>query len=147
MALVPWRPFPELASFRQEMDRLFNRFIGLFPGGEEALGMWAPSIDVSETKEAVRIRAELPGLEAKDLDVSVSHDVLTIKGEKRQEREEKDEHFHRVERTYGAFTRSVQLPAAVGSEKAKATFKNGVLTITMPKTEESKRRAIQIEAK
>lgn len=147
MALVPWRQFPELASFRQEMDRFFNRFLGLFPGGEEALGMWAPSIDVSETKEAVRIRAELPGLEAKDLDVSVSNDVLTIKGEKRQEREEKDEHFHRVERTYGAFVRSVQLPAAVASEKAKATFKNGVLTITMPKTEESKRRAIQIEAK
>ena len=97
------------------------------------------------TKDSVTIKAELPGVEAKDLDISVSGDVLTIKGEKRQEREEKDEHRHLVERSYGAFSRMVRLPAPVASDKAKASFKSGVLTITLPKTEEAKRKAIPIK--
>lgn len=99
---------------------------------------------MSETKDSVTIKAELPGLEAKDVEVSLSGDMLTIKGEKKQEQEEKDEHRHLVERTYGAFSRMVRLPAPVAADKIKASFKNGVLTVTLPKTEEAKQKAIPI---
>jgi HSP20 family protein len=90
------------------------------------------------------IKAELPGLEAKDLDVSVSGDVLTIKGEKEHEKEEKDEQRHVIERSYGAFVRMVRLPAPVAQDQIKASFKNGVLTISLPKTEEAKQKAIPV---
>jgi HSP20 family protein len=90
------------------------------------------------------LTAELPGLEAKDVEVSVTGDMLTIKGEKKTEKEEKDERRHLVERTYGAFSRMVRLPAPVAADKIQATFKNGVLTVTLPKTEEAKPKAIPV---
>jgi len=126
------------------MDRLLERFFGEPLGPERRAGMWTPRTDVAETKDSVTIKAELPGLEAKDVEVSLSGDMLTIKGEKKQEKEEKDEHHHLVERTYGAFSRMVQLPAPVAADKIKANFKNGVLTVTLPKTEEAKQKAIPI---
>jgi len=103
-----------------------------------------PAHDVTETKDSLTITAELPGLEAKDVDVAISGDMLTIKGEKKQEKEEKDEHHHVVERTYGTFSRMVRLPAPVAADKIKATFKNGVLTVNLPKTEEAKQKAISV---
>jgi HSP20 family protein len=127
------------------MDRLFERFFGELPTLAFPRAGWTPRLDVAETKDTVTVKAEVPGLEAKDLDISISGEVLTIKGEKRQEKEEKDEHRHLVERSYGAFARSVQLPAPVAGDKAKATFKNGILTITLQKTEESKRKSIPIK--
>jgi HSP20 family protein len=145
MALMALRPFGGLSTFRREMDELFERFFGELPSLDIAGPGWAPRLDVAENKDSVTVKAELPGVEAKDLDISVSGDVLTIKGEKRQEREEKDEHRHLVERSYGAFSRMVRLPAPVASDKVKATFKNGVLTIVLPKTEEAKRKAIPIK--
>ncbi len=145
MALMTWKPFGELGTFRREIDRLFERFLGELPSLDIAGAGWAPRLDVAETKDSVTIKAELPGVEAKDLDISASGDVLTIKGEKRQEREEKEEHRYLVERSYGAFSRMVRLPAPVASDKAKASFKSGVLTITLPKTEEAKRKAIPIK--
>jgi HSP20 family protein len=144
MALVPWRPFEDLGTLRREMDRLLERFFGETLGLERPVGMWTPRADVTETKDSVTIKAELPGLEAKDVEVSLSGDMLTIKGEKKQEKEEKDEHHHLVERTYGAFSRMVRLPAPVAADKIKASFKNGVLTVTLPKTEEAKQKAIPI---
>ncbi len=145
MALMKWTPFGELTSFRREMDRLFERFFGE-PPGLELLGMaWAPRLDVTETKDSLVVKAELPGLEVKDLDISVSGNTLTIKGEKQHEKEEKDEHHYLIERSYGAFSRMVELPAPVAADKIKAAFKNGVLTITLPKTEEAKRKAIPIK--
>jgi len=144
MALVPWRPFEDLSTLRREMDRLFERFFGEPIGLERPTGMWTPQTDVTETKDSVSIKAELPGLEAKDVEVSVSGDMLIIKGEKKQEKEEKDEHRHLVERTHGAFSRMVRLPAPVAADKIKATFKNGVLTVTLPKTEEAKPKAIPV---
>jgi HSP20 family protein len=126
------------------MDRLLERFFGEPSGSERAVGMWTPRTDVAETKDSVTIKAELPGLEAKDVEVAISGDVLTIKGEKKQEKEEKDEHRHLVERSYGAFSRMVRLPAPVAADKIKATFKNGVLTVTLPKTEEAKQKAIPV---
>ena len=144
MALVPWRPFEDFSTLRREMDRVLERFFGEPSGVERPVGMWTPRTNVTETKDSLTITAELPGLEAKDVDVAISGDMLTIKGEKKQEKEEKDEYHHVVERTYGAFSRMVRLPAPVAADKIKASFKNGVLTVTLPKTEEAKQKAIPV---
>jgi HSP20 family protein len=144
MALIPWRPWRELDVLRREVNHLWDRFTGEKPiewlGGE-----WAPSLDVSETKDKVVVKAEAPGIDPKEMDISLSGGVLTIKGEKKKEREEKDENYHLVERSYGSFSRSVRLPAEVQEDKIKAQYKDGVLTITLPKTEQAKERAIKIE--
>jgi len=145
MALMKWTPFGELSMFRREMDHVFERFFGEFPSLELPGMAWTPRLDVTETKDSLVVKAELPGLEAKDLDISVSGKTLTIKGERKQEKEEKDEHHHLIERSYGAFSRMVELPAPVAADKIKAAFKSGVLTITLPKTEEGKRKAIPIK--
>jgi HSP20 family protein len=126
------------------MDRVLERFFGEPSGVERPVGMWTPRTDVTETKDSLTITAELPGLEAKDVDVAISGDMLTIKGEKKQEKEEKDEHHHVVERTYGAFSRMVRLPAGIAADKIKATFKNGILTVSLAKTEEAKQKAIPV---
>jgi HSP20 family protein len=115
------------------------------PGPELAGGLWEPRLDMSETKDTLTIKAEIPGLEAKHLDVSVSGDTLTIKGEQKREQEEKNEQRHVVERTYGTFVRLVRLPAPVAQDKIKASGKNGVLTIRLPKTEEAKQKAIPVD--
>jgi HSP20 family protein len=128
------------------MDRVLERFFGEPSGAERAVGTWTPRTNLTETKDTLTITAELPGLEAKDVDVAVSGDMLTIKGEKTQEKEEKDEYHHLVERTYGSFSRMVRLPAPVAADKIKASFKNGVLTVSLPKTEEAKPKAIPVTA-
>ena len=106
---------------------------------------WTPSLDVSETKNNIVVKAEAPGVDPKDIDISLMGDVLTIKGEKRQEKEEKDQNYHRVERSYGVFTRSVRLPQEVQSDKIEASYKNGILKITLPKSEEAKKKEIKIK--
>lgn len=123
-----------LLAFRREMDEVFDRFFG---SGD--LSLWppdsfAPSIDVSETDDEIRVTAELPGVDEKDIDISVSNEALVIKGEKKQEKEEKDGGRHYVERSYGAFERDIQLPCEVDADKAAARYSRGVLTITLPKT-------------
>ena len=141
----PWKPFRELATLREDMDRMWNRFLGEWPSLEPFGGEWAPSLDVSETKENIVVKAEVPGIDAKDIDISLSNDLLTIKGKKEQEKEEKEENYHRVERSYGSFSRSVRLPREVHSDKIKASYKNGVLKITLPKAEEAKEIKIKVE--
>jgi HSP20 family protein len=147
-ALKPWTG---MTTFKQEMDRLFDRFMGAkwdeFPAlGEWTLGEWTPSLDLSETKENLVVKAEVPGMDPKEIEISLQEGVLTIKGEKKQEKEEKDERHHRMERAYGGFTRSVRLPVGVDGSKVNATFKNGLLTITLPKTPAAKGVAIPIKA-
>lgn len=105
----------------------------------------SPSLDVSETKDNIVVKAEVPGIEPKDIDISLTGDVLNIKGEKKQEKEEKDEDYQRTERSYGAFTRSVRLHQEVQSDKIEANYRNGVLKITLPKSEEAKKKEIKIE--
>ena len=141
--LMPWTGMTTLKS---EMDRVLDRFFE--PKWEEyaAVGEWAPSLDLSETKEAFMVKAEVPGMDSQDLQVSLQENLLTIKGEKRQERDEKDERYHRVERNYGAFSRSVRLPVAVDGSKVDAQFKNGLLTVTLPKTPAAKGTAIPVKA-
>jgi len=131
-------------ALRREMDRLFDSFgrdVGWPTAGTAAL---APSIDVSETDSELKIDADLPGVDEKDVDVAISDNVLTIKGEKKAEKEEKKKDFHLVERSYGSFSRSLTLPFAVDPGNAKPTFKNGVLSISLPKPPEIKAKAKKI---
>jgi len=141
-ALSPWTG---MTSLKQEMDRLFDRFFE--PRADEflALGEWAPSLDLSETKDALVVKAEIPGMDPKEVQISLQEQLLSIKGEKKQEKEEKDERFHRVERSYGAFTRAIRLPVAVDAGKVTAAFKSGVLTITLPKTPAAKGTTIPVK--
>ncbi|GLI35215.1 MAG: Hsp20/alpha crystallin family protein [Deltaproteobacteria bacterium] len=147
MDLIPWSPQKELTSLRKEMDNLLNRFFGesRFPSlfSQE----WSPAVDISETDECIYVKAELPGLEAKDIDVSLVGDRLTIKGEKTKEAEKKGEHFHSIERYSGSFQRSFRLPSTVQMEKIEATFEKGILTVVLPKTEEAKSKEIKITVK
>jgi len=147
MELVPWRPFGELGSFRNEMDRLWNRFLGETPLARTITEEWFPSVDVTETKDKLLITAELPGLEVKDVNVTVSGDILTIKGEKTKEEEEKDEHYYHCERYCGSFQRSFRLPVNVQADKVDATFDKGVLKVTFPKAEEAKKKNIKVKVK
>ena len=141
--LMPWTG---MTGLKQEMDRLWDRFFEPQWTEFPALGEWAPTLDLSETKEALVMTVEVPGMDPKDIHVSLQENLLTIKGEKKQEKEEKDERHHRVERSYGAFTRAIRLPIAVDGEKVTASFKNGLLIITLPKTPAAKGTAIPIKA-
>jgi HSP20 family protein len=143
--LAPWRPFSELSSLRREMDRLWDSFFGERPLARMWEREWAPFLDVSETKDNFVVKAEVPGIDAKNIDISLTGDVLTIKGEKKQEKEEKEEAYHLVERNYGTFSRSVRLPAEVESAKIKTSYKNGILTVTLPKSERVKAKEIKIK--
>jgi len=147
MELVPWRPFVELSSFRMEMDKLWNRFFGERPFAGMLTEEWWPSVDISETKDKFIVKAELPGLEAKDVNVSISGDVLIIKGQKKKEEEEKDEHHHYVERYSVSFQRSFRLPVNVQSDKVEATFDKGVLRVELTKAEEAKKKQIEVKVK
>lgn len=145
MELVPWKPFREVSSLRREMDSLLNRFFGRSTLAETFGEEWSPTMDVTESASNIVVKAELPGLEAKDLDLSVSGDMLTIKGEKKKEEEEKGEHYHYSERYYGSFQRSFRLPTTIQADKIEASFEKGVLRITLPKTEEAKKKEIRIK--
>jgi HSP20 family protein len=147
MDLIQWKPFREVSRLRNEMDRLWDDYFG--PGRralrplEEA---WMPAVDVSESGDKITVKAEIPGMEAKDIEISMVGDTLTIKGEKKVEKEEKEENYHMVERSYGSFTRAMKLPAPVDPDKVEATYKNGVLTVVLPKKEEVKPKSIEIKA-
>jgi HSP20 family protein len=139
-AMTPW------SGMRRELERFFDRFPEPVFEVLDRSGEWAPKLDVSETKEAVLVKAELPGVEPNEISLSLQGDLLTLKGEKSQEKEEKDEQFHRIERSYGAFLRAVRLPATVDASKVTAGFKNGVLTVTLPKSATAKGTTIPIKA-
>jgi HSP20 family protein len=135
-----------METLRQEMERVFDRFFEPRWDEFEAVGAWAPKLDFSETKDAFVVKAEVPGVEQKDISVSIQDQMLTIKGEKHKEKEEKDEKYHRVERSWGAFARTIALPAGVDTEKVNATFKDGVLTVKLPKTPAAKGTTIPVKA-
>ena len=136
-----------VVSLQREMNRLFDDFFGrdFFVEPFRGIGAWKPALDVAETDGSVIVKAELPGLESKDIEVSLSGDVLTIRGEKKEEKEEKTKSYHRVERHYGSFERAVRLPASVKGDQVQASFKNGVLHIELPKTEEARQKSIKIK--
>jgi HSP20 family protein len=140
--LAPWG-----GDLRREMDRFFNRFADpMWEPFETMAGEWAPMLDLSERKDAMVVTAEMPGVDPKEIEIALTGDLLTLKGEKEKETVEKEERYHRVERTYGAFLRGVRLPMAVDRSKVTATFKNGVLVVTLPKTPASKGTMIPVKA-
>jgi HSP20 family protein len=142
-----------LLDLRDQMNRLFDEFFdrpfGLSPFLREPAFMrgFAPNMDVSETEKEVTISAELPGMEPEDINISLDHNILTVSGEKHAETEEKDKRYYRVERSYGSFSRSITLPEGVEEEKIDATFKRGVLKITLPKTAEAQKKSKKIAIK
>jgi len=143
--VVKWEPFGEVSRLRREMDRFWEEFFGPGPlwrrGGEE----WSPAVDVAETPEKLTVKAEIPGIEPNNLAISLVGDLLTIRGEKKSEREETKENYHLVERSHGSFCRALRLPAAVDAGKIEAQYEKGVLTITCPKKEVVKPKAIAIK--
>ena len=147
--LIPRRKGEEwgLTQMRREMDRIFDRFSEAWPFRAFAeTGRWMPSVDVSETEKEVMVRAELPGMEPKEIDISLTGNVITIKGERKHEREEKKENFHLVERSSGSFSRSIQLPTEVMADKIQATYKDGILSISMPKTKAEAVKKIELKS-
>ena len=144
------RPRDIFSAMRSEMDRMFERFEHGFPRlplfrGDHATVM-VPDLEVRENASAITVEAELPGVEEKDISVTLSNGILSIKGEKKQEREDKEEHYYRMERSYGAFVRTVRLPSTVDGSKVTASFKNGLLKVTLPKSATAKGTTIPIKA-
>jgi len=139
------------ALFRKEFDDLFDNFFRSFDMQpfEGRIGAFSPKVDVTENEKEFRISAELPGMDDKDIDVSLQNDMLTIRGEKKEEKEDKGKDYYRMERSYGSFSRTIPLPVEVETNKVDAKFKKGVLTITLPKTEkavsENKKISVKVE--
>jgi HSP20 family protein len=147
MAIVRWDPYRELAAMQ---DRLNQFFDDTRRSDDDVMsrGDWMPAVDIFQTDQhEVVLKAEVPGLKREDIDLKVENNTLTIKGERRQEKSVAKEHYHRVERCYGAFSRSFSLPNAIDSEKVRAEYRDGVLTVTLPLREEAKPRQIKVDVK
>ena len=145
-SLIRRGPFHGLTSLQDEMNQLFDRFFGGSPFADETsreATLWAAA-DVAETADEVVVTMEAPGMTADGFDISIADDVLTISGEKKQEKEETGETWHRVERRFGSFQRQIALPAAIAMDKVSADYKDGVLRVTLPKAPEAKRHQVKI---
>jgi len=145
MTLVRWDPFKELLRMEDRMNRLFGDILRPELREREVVGEWLPPVDIYEDAEGVVIKAELPEMDMKDIDVKIEDNTLRIRGERKLEKEDKKDNYHRIERYYGSFSRSFTLPSTVDQEKVKATYDRGILRITLPKKEETKPRKIKIE--
>jgi HSP20 family protein len=148
MAIVRWEPFRDLMGLQERMNRMFDDVYRPARTGSEddwALGgTWAPAVDIFEHQGNIVLRAELPGVDAKDVDIRLENNILTLRGERKLDSEVKRENYHRVERSYGSFSRSFTLPMAVDQGKISADYKDGVLNVTLPKREEAKPKQISI---
>ena len=145
MSIVRYDPFRDLRTLQEEVNRLFStNMTRAFDDEGIARGAWAPSVDIYENKDQIVLEAELPGMNQEDFDLSVENNVITLRGERKFEKTEETDNYHRVERSYGAFTRSFTLPQTVSPEGATAEYNNGVLRVTLPKREETKARRIQV---
>jgi len=156
MSLIRWNPVHELdrwpsdfISVQRDINRLFDNFLRSGSPVEEtmATSYFAPAVDIAEQENEYVVKVELPGVAKDEVKISVESNILTIKGEKKQEKEEKNKNFHRVERSYGSFQRSFTLPSTVKNDKIDAVFNNGILTITMPKSEEAKPKQIEVKVR
>ena len=146
MAIVRWEPFRDVMASQREFDRLFKEaFTPFFGEGELSTRTWAPPVDIYETADSIVLKAELPGVDPKDVEVKVEDNSLFLKGERKFEKEVNNENYHRVERSYGSFARSFSLPNSIEAEKVKAEYKDGLLTLTLPKREEAKPKTIKID--
>ena len=147
MAVIRWTPFRELSTFQDRMNKLFEDVVKTPYRPEEGFSpsAWAPAVDIYETDKEIVLKAELPEMQEKDIDIKVEDNVLSITGERRMEKEVKEENYHRIERAYGSFNRSFTLPRTVDREGIKAAYKDGVLKVSLPKKEEVKPKQIKID--
>jgi HSP20 family protein len=142
-----WAPFKELEEITERFNRLFGRLPARRESGRESLTVadWAPTVDIAEDDKEYLIKAEIPEVDKKDVKVTVQEGVLTIQGERKQEKEENGRRFHRIERSYGSFVRSFSLPEDVAEDKVKAEFKDGVLFVHLPKAERPQPKAVEVK--
>jgi len=145
MAVVRWDPFRDLGLLQDRMNRLFDDAGRGWRSDEPAATTtWSPSVDIFETEGEIVVKAELPGMDRKDIALHLENNVLTLRGERKFEKETKEENYHRIERSYGNFSRSFSIPATVDEEKIRADYKDGVLKIALPKKEQAKPKQIKI---
>jgi HSP20 family protein len=142
-------PFRELTNLEERLSRMFNEQPFSLLGGQESLtaGAFVPPVDVYEDEKSIRLKMEVPGIEEKDIDIHLENNLLTVRGERKMESETKEENYHRIERSYGSFSRSFTLPSTVNTEDVKAAYAKGVLTITMAKRAETRPKQIKVEIK
>ncbi len=149
--IIPWRKKREISRLRDDIDDMFERMFRSFSSGLPDIftgeGEIWPSVDVLEDKKNIIVKVEIPGMNPSDFDISLSDNVLTIKGEKKQEKEEKDKNFYMMERQYGTFIRRIPLPVEVKEEKVKASYKDGILKVVIPKKKEVKESKIKVKVK
>jgi HSP20 family protein len=146
MGIVRYDPFRDLRSLQDEVNRLFSTNLTRNFGDEGiARGAWNPSVDIFENKDQIVLEAELPGMNREEFELTIENNVITLHGERRFEKKDESDNYHRVERSYGSFTRSFTLPQSVSAENASAEYRNGVLRVTLPKREEIKARRIEIQ--
>ena len=149
MALTRWDPFRDMVTLQERMNRLFEDSMARSKTTDEemAMGAWTPSVDIFETPERVVLRADLPGVAEGEIDLRIENSMLTLRGERRFLKETKEEDYHRIERSYGSFSRSFQLPGTVDQEGIQATHKDGVLEVVLPKREETRPKHIKVDVK
>jgi len=147
MAIVRWDPFREMATMQDRINRIFGEVYSRRPEDDVmSRGEWLPPVDIYENdKQEIVIKAEMPGLKREDIDLRVENNTLTLRGERKRESEVKEDHYHRVERAYGMFSRSFSLPSTVDAGKVSADYKDGVLTVVLPTREEARPRQIQVQ--
>ena len=143
MALIRWQPFQEMETLRRQMDQMFDELSG-FQRGESANLTWKPAVELEDAGERLILRAEIPGVEAKDLDIDVSRDAVAIRGENRYEKKIEEKGFFRSEFRYGKFERVIPLPVEIENEQVQAEFKNGILTLNLPKVEAARHRVVKV---
>ncbi|MGB9180318.1 MAG: Hsp20/alpha crystallin family protein [Pyrinomonadaceae bacterium] len=147
MSIIRYDPFRDLRSLQDEVNRLFSTNLSRAFGDDEGIarGAWNPNVDIYENKDQIVLEAELPGMNREDFDLSIENNILTLRGERRFEKRDESDNYHRVERSYGSFTRSFTLPQTVSAEGATAEYRNGVLRVALPKREDVKARRIEIK--
>lgn len=144
MNIIKYDPFRDLRGLQDEVNRLFASSFSRNNDTELAPGAWSPHVDIFENKDNIVLEAELAGMKPEDVEIAIENNVLTIRGERRFEKKDEGDNFHRVERSYGSFSRSFTLPPTVAAENANAVFDNGLLKLTLAKREEAKPRRIEI---
>ena len=149
MALTRWDPFRDLVTLQDRMNRLFEDSLSRSKTTDQemAMGAWTPAVDIYETPEQIVMRADLPGIAEKDIDVRIENNVLVLRGERKFLKEAKEEDYHRIERSYGVFSRTFQLPGTIDQNKIQAVHQDGVLEVRLPKREDTKPRQVKIDIK
>ena len=147
MAITRWDPFRDITTLQDRVNRLFGDSLARWSGPEEgAYGTWMPPVEIFEKEDNLVLRAELPGIAQKDIELHVENGTLTLRGEKRRDKEVKEDQVHRGERYYGAFMRTFSLPTSVDADRIRASYKDGVLEVILPKAETAKPKRIEIRS-